>query len=238
MGQTKSCNKCGTTKPKDLFPKCGVVCKACQAVYGRVYYQANKERLTENARQYYRAHRGRRKETSKAWKENHPEKVKQYRKRYRQRNVEREPTPAAASQTGTSNGKATQEGQQIQFVGTHPSILKLMELVQVVSKSNAFVFIQGESGTGKEILARLIHQMSGRDDDPFVALNCASLPCELAEEALPATIQTIAEMEHYMIRQALVESNNNQQTAAKRLGISSRTIRNKLRKYREEGLIL
>ena len=50
-------------------------------------------------------------------------------------------------------------------------------------------------------------------------------------------IRTISEMEHYMIMQALAESNNNQQVASKRLGISSRTIRNKLRKYREEGLI-
>lgn len=51
------------------------------------------------------------------------------------------------------------------------------------------------------------------------------------------SIQTIAEMEHYMIMQALADSNNNQQVASEKLGISSRTIRNKLRKYREEGLI-
>ena len=44
-------------------------------------------------------------------------------------------------------------------------------------------------------------------------------------------------MEHYMIMQALAEANNNQRIASKRLGISSRTIRNKLRKYREDGLI-
>ena len=57
------------------------------------------------------------------------------------------------------------------------------------------------------------------------------------DEPSLGNIQTIAEMEHYMIMQALSESNNNQQIASKRLGISSRTIRNKLRKYREEGLI-
>jgi len=50
-------------------------------------------------------------------------------------------------------------------------------------------------------------------------------------------VQTIAEMEQYMILRALAESNNNQQEASEKLGISSRTIRNKLRKYREEGLI-
>jgi DNA-binding NtrC family response regulator len=48
-------------------------------------------------------------------------------------------------------------------------------------------------------------------------------------------IMTIEEMEHVMIMRALNESNNNQQIASERLGISARTIRNKLRKYRDEG---
>ncbi len=54
---------------------------------------------------------------------------------------------------------------------------------------------------------------------------------------LDETQETIEDMERFMILQALSETNNNQQLAAKRLGISARTIRNKLRKYREEGHI-
>lgn len=50
-------------------------------------------------------------------------------------------------------------------------------------------------------------------------------------------LKTIDDMERAMIMQALEETNNNQQLAAERLGISARTIRNKLRRYREEGLI-
>jgi len=53
----------------------------------------------------------------------------------------------------------------------------------------------------------------------------------------PPRVETIEDMERVMILQALNVTNNNQQLAAKRLGISARTIRNKLRKYREEGLI-
>jgi len=56
----------------------------------------------------------------------------------------------------------------------------------------------------------------------------------------PATsekMSTIDDMERYMILQALADSNNNQQDAADKLGISARTIRNKLHKYREDGLI-
>jgi len=48
-------------------------------------------------------------------------------------------------------------------------------------------------------------------------------------------LTTIEDMERYMILQALTDSNNNQQAAAAKLGISARTIRNKLRKYREDG---
>ncbi len=50
-------------------------------------------------------------------------------------------------------------------------------------------------------------------------------------------LSTIEDMERYMILQALSDTKNNQQAAADKLGISARTIRNKLRKYREEGHI-
>jgi len=59
----------------------------------------------------------------------------------------------------------------------------------------------------------------------------------ISDVTLPASVQTIEDMERIMILRALAESNNNQQEASEKLGISSRTIRNKLRKYREEGLI-
>lgn len=335
------------------------------------------------------------------------------------------PVQEAARPQARKNGKKP----TIDYVGEHPSIQRLKEMLPLVSKNRAPIFVQGESGTGKEILARLIHQVSDRADGPFIALNCANLPHELVEShlfghrkgaftgaiddmtgafeqadggtllldeiteidhsvqakllrvlqeqeiqkvgasetkkvnvriiatsnrnlseaissgcfredlyhrlsvfplvvpplrdrrsdipllarhfvqkyadlySLPdkriapelmsyfeghgwsgnvrnlenlvqrgvllsadrdliaiydvlhdffsdaqptehaedepslGNIQTIAEMEHYMIMQALSESNNNQQIASRRLGISSRTIRNKLRKYREEGLI-
>ncbi len=61
----------------------------------------------------------------------------------------------------------------------------------------------------------------------------AEPPGRASDNRLGAPFQTIEEMEHNLIMQALADADNNQEIAARRLGISSRTIRNKLRKYRE-----
>jgi transcriptional regulator with PAS, ATPase and Fis domain len=61
---------------------------------------------------------------------------------------------------------------------------RLMDMAARIAPSPATVLIQGESGTGKEVLARFIHARSGRGDQPFVAMNCAALPENLAESEL------------------------------------------------------
>ena len=53
-----------------------------------------------------------------------------------------------------------------------------------IAKLSATVLILGESGTGKELLARLIHREAGDPDAPFIAVNLAAIPRELAESAL------------------------------------------------------
>jgi DNA-binding NtrC family response regulator len=83
-----------------------------------------------------------------------------------------------------SGGRDTLSGDGPTYVGEHPQIRELKQMLPRISKNDAPVFIQGESGTGKEVLARVIHEESGRSDGPFVALNCANLPSELVESHL------------------------------------------------------
>jgi sigma-54-specific transcriptional regulator len=61
---------------------------------------------------------------------------------------------------------------------------ELLALIHRVAPSEASVLVTGETGTGKEIVARLVHELSGRRDGPFVAVNCGALSESLAEAEL------------------------------------------------------
>ena len=70
------------------------------------------------------------------------------------------------------------------IVGESKAIRKVFELVHRVSRTFATVMITGESGTGKEAIARAIHVNSQQENEPFVSLNCASIPSNLLEAEL------------------------------------------------------
>ncbi len=69
------------------------------------------------------------------------------------------------------------------ILGESPAIRRIMETVEQVASTRASVLIEGESGTGKELVARAIHEYSGRQGD-FVAVHCAALPESLFESEL------------------------------------------------------
>lgn len=71
-----------------------------------------------------------------------------------------------------------------ELIGQSAAMQALRSDIQLVAGSDYTVLIQGETGVGKELVARTLHQLSGRKQAPLVHLNCASLPESLAEAEL------------------------------------------------------
>lgn len=70
------------------------------------------------------------------------------------------------------------------FIGKSEPMQKVFQRILQVAPTNSSVLITGESGTGKELVARAIHNNSARKDEPFVAIDCNSLPENLLESEL------------------------------------------------------
>ena len=68
-----------------------------------------------------------------------------------------------------------------EILGSTASLKKVLRQITLVAPTDAGVLLQGESGTGKELVARAIHEQSGRRDRPMVRVNCASVPKDLFE---------------------------------------------------------
>lgn len=70
------------------------------------------------------------------------------------------------------------------LVTQSPSMQRIFEIAPQLAASGSTVLICGETGTGKELLARAIHNISHRQNKPFVAVNCGALPDNLLESEL------------------------------------------------------
>ena len=76
------------------------------------------------------------------------------------------------------------DGDLTPILGDSAAIARIKETIERVAPSEARVLITGEPGTGKELVAKWIHQLSGRKDFPVVEVNCAAIPSELIESEL------------------------------------------------------
>lgn len=70
------------------------------------------------------------------------------------------------------------------LVGQSQAIQDVLLLIERMRDSDSPVLISGESGTGKELVARALHFQSKRSNQPFIAINCATLKPELLENEL------------------------------------------------------
>jgi DNA-binding NtrC family response regulator len=80
---------------------------------------------------------------------------------------------------------AADRNQPIEGVaGSSNALREMTEMIRRVADSDATVLITGESGTGKELVARALHSLARRKNEPFVAINCAAMPASLLESEL------------------------------------------------------
>ena len=84
----------------------------------------------------------------------------------------------------TLSAQVADQGEREFIVGSSKTTRDIVDLVQRIAKLSATVLILGESGTGKELLARFIHRESSNPDGPFIAVNLAAIPRDLAESTL------------------------------------------------------
>jgi len=70
------------------------------------------------------------------------------------------------------------------IVGHSAALESVIRTAQIAAAADVHILIEGETGTGKELMAQALQQSSSRIDKPFVIINCAALPAELAESLL------------------------------------------------------
>jgi two-component system nitrogen regulation response regulator NtrX len=86
----------------------------------------------------------------------------------------------------SENTELRRQSQKNYFMveGSSRSFKNILTLVESCAESNSRVFLTGENGTGKEVVARKIHERSGRWNAPFIPVNCAAIPQTLIEAEL------------------------------------------------------
>lgn len=69
-------------------------------------------------------------------------------------------------------------------IGKNKGFLEVLDLAETVAPTGSTILLSGESGTGKEVVAKFVHELSGRSEGPFFSINCGALPENLLESEL------------------------------------------------------
>ncbi len=98
-------------------------------------------------------------------------------------------TLVAAARTPRATASPASPSRRLQagdheLIVAEPAMTQLYALVERLARSDIPVLVRGETGAGKEVVAQALHAWSPRAKGPFVAINCAALPEQLAESEL------------------------------------------------------
>ncbi len=121
-----------------------------------------------------------------------------------------------------------------EIIGNSPALQGVIDLALKVADSDASVLITGPSGSGKELIAHLIHENSPRKKNPFVALNCASIPDTLLESELFGH-EKGAFTDAHTLKQGLAEVADGGTLFLDEVGDISYTVQPKLLRFIETG---
>lgn len=80
----------------------------------------------------------------------------------------------------TGNSTSTVKG----VIASSKKMLDICRMIEKIAPADVTTLLLGETGTGKEVLAKAIHQLSPRADEPFSAINCGAIPENLLESEL------------------------------------------------------
>jgi two-component system response regulator HydG len=102
------------------------------------------------------------------------------------------PPHGAAAASFTTSG-AEQLGRELGIVGSDPCLRMVIEMAATIAPTRSPVLIVGDRGTGKSLLARAIHTLGSRGDQPFVTVDCAALTEAMLERERAAAGQLSGE---------------------------------------------
>ena len=120
------------------------------------------------------------------------------------------------------------------IIGESEVIKNVLKLAEKAAKSESNILLEGETGTGKELFAEFIHKNSNCADQPFVAINCASLPDQLIESELFG-YEKGAFTDAKTSKQGLVEIAHGGTLFLDEIGELSLTLQPKLLRFLENG---
>jgi len=93
-------------------------------------------------------------------------------------------TKELRDQVGRLRGELRRLGRFGSLIGTSAAMQRVYDLITRVAPTGSTVLISGETGVGKELVARMVHELSPRARQPFVAVNCGAVPGSLIESEL------------------------------------------------------